>query len=164
MARNWRGNDIPPEELNHIKDSAHYGWPWIFADQQVDITREDPLGTTKAEFAKKTEPSSITFPAHSAPINFLFMNRASGFPADYLDDALLSFHGSWNKKKPDGYKVVRVKFENGQPTGYEDFLTGFLDVDKNTRFGRPAGLLVSPKGVVFVTDDENGVVYTVKHQ
>lgn len=157
----WRGDEIPPEELNKIMDSAHYGWPLIFADRQVDLTREDPPGSTKQEFAQKTEPSVLTFPAHSAPINLLFLNKANGFPQDYKDDALITLHGSWNKTNPDGYKIQRIRFEGGNPAGTEDFLTGFFNKETRSRFGRPAGLAVSSKGVVYVSDDANGVIYSI---
>ena len=156
----WRGDDIPPEELNMIKDSAHYGWPLVYADQQVDPTREDPPGTTKEAFAKTTEPSVLTFPAHSAPLAFLFLDKSS-FPQDYKDDALITWHGSWNKKDPDGYKVQRIIYEGGKPVRAEDFLTGFLNKQTRSRFGRPCGLVISQKGTVYISDDANGVIYSV---
>jgi glucose/arabinose dehydrogenase len=142
-------------------DSAHYGWPLVFADQQVDPTREDPPGTTKEAFAKTTQPSILTFPAHSAPINFLFLSKATGFPAAYRSDALITLHGSWNKTNPDGYKIQRIRFEGGNPVAAEDFLTGFFNKDTRSRFGRPTGLAISPKGVVYVSDDANGVIYSI---
>lgn len=157
----WRGDTIPGEELNKIIDGGNYGWPQVYGKQQVDETREDPLGTTKAAYAKTTQPAVLTFPAHSAPIDFKFLTNASGFPKEYKDDALVCWHGSWNRLQPEGYKVQRIKFENGNPTGAEDFFSGFLSKDGKTRFGRPAGLAVSTKGMVYISDDENGVIYSV---
>lgn len=159
----WRGDEIPPEELNNIKENAHYGWPLVYAKQQVDETREDPLGTTKAAFAKTTEPSVMEFPAHGAPINLKFFGDAAGIPAAYKNDALITWHGSWNRKKPDGYKVQRIKFDAaGKPIGVEDFVSGFLSADGNTRFGRPTGLAISKTGVIYISDDENGIIYSLK--
>lgn len=156
----WRGDEIPPEELNKIEQDGHYGWPQVYGKQVVDDTREDPLGTTKAAFAKTTKPAIMTFPAHSAPIDMKFMTKATSFPADYQQDALVCWHGSWNRKNPQGYKVQRVHYQNGQPTTVTDFFSGFLSADGATRFGRPAGLAVTPKGV-YISDDENGVIYYV---
>ena len=156
----WRGDTIPHEEVNKIMKDGDYGWPLVFEKQKVDITREDPLGTTKEAYARTTVPASLLLPAHSAAINFSFLNGAA-FPAAYANDALVSLHGSWNAKKPTGYMVKRVHFENGKPVSSDDFLTGMLSKDGKTRFGRPAGLLVSSKGVIYVSDDENGVVYSI---
>lgn len=157
----WRGDDLPPEELNRISDSANYGWPFVFGNRQPDETREDPVGVTKQEYAQKTEAPVLTLPAHSAPINLIFPGRSAGFPTEYKNDALISLHGSWNRKDPDGFKVVRVRFENGNPVAIEDFLTGFFNKSTRTRFGRPAGLAVSPDGKVYVSDDANGVIYCI---
>lgn len=157
----WRGEEIPPEELNKIVKDGHYGWPLVYGKQQVDQTREEPLGSTKQAFAQTTVGSTLEFPAHSAPINFRFLGNANTFPASYRQDALVSWHGSWNRKNPDGCKVQRIRFVNGQPTSAEDFLTGFMKKDGSSRFGRPAGLLVSSKGIVYVSDDENGVIYSI---
>lgn len=157
-----KGDDIPPEELNHIKRDGDYGWPLVYGKQTVDETREDPPGSTKTEYAKTTEPSVLEFPAHIAPIGFKFFGDAAGLPEAFRDDALVCWHGSWNKKQPDGFKVQRIIFENGKATGAEDFLTGFFDAGNRTRFGRPAGLAITTEGVVYISDDANGVIYCIK--
>ena len=157
----WRGDEIPPEELNKIEDGGDYGWPWVFAQQEVDPTREDPTGTTKDAYAKNTKPSIMTFSAHSAPIDFRFIGALPGFPSEFKNDALVAWHGSWNRKNPEGYKIQRIHFENGQPVSVHDFFSGFLSKDGKTRFGRPAGIIVAKSGKVFVSDDENGIIYCV---
>ncbi len=161
MGTDWRGDEIPPEELNRIVDGGHYGWPQVYGKQQVDVTREDPLGTTKEAFAKTTIPAVMTFPAHSAPIDFKFIGNIKGFPQEYKEDALVTWHGSWNRSKPEGYKVQRIHFVNGKPISVDDFFTGFLNNSNNTRFGRPVALAYSNKGDLYISDDENGVIYRV---
>ncbi len=157
----WRGDTMPHEELNRIVDGGDYGWPQVYDKQQVDETREDPLGGTKAAYAKTTVPAVMLFPAHSAPIDFKFLTKATGFPKDYQDDALVCWHGSWNAEPPVGFKVQRIIFKNGQPVGAEDFFSGFLSADGKSRFGRPAGMAISPKSVLYISDDANGVIYSV---
>lgn len=147
----WKGNNIPPEELNKIEQNGNYGWPYIYGKQHPDPTREDPPGITKEAYALTTKASVLDFPAHSAPINFKFLGN----------DALVSWHGSWNKEKPDGFKVQRIRFINGKPEKVEDFLTGFLKPDGSSRFGRPAGIAISDDGTIFISDDANGVIYRI---
>jgi glucose/arabinose dehydrogenase len=157
----WRGDEIPPEELNKIEDGGDYGWPWVFGKQVVDPTREDPSGTTKEAYAKTTKPSVMTFAAHSAPIDFRFVGNLPGFPAEYKSDALVAWHGSWNRKNPEGYKIQRIHYVNGQPVSVHDFFSGFLSKDGKTRFGRPAGIITAKTGKIYVSDDENGVIYCI---
>lgn len=153
-----KGDDWPPEELNKIAEGKNYGYPFAYGKKEVDETREDPAGNSKEMWVKTTEPSTMEFQAHSAPIAFQF------FPTGTTNsgDALVAWHGSWNRSKPVGFKVQRIQFENGVPVRAEDFLTGFLK--GKTRFGRPAGIAIMPSGTVYISDDANGVLYSVKQK
>ena len=151
-----KGEDWPPEELNRIAMGGDYGFPYVYERQKVDESREEPVGTTKEAYAKKTVPSVMEFPAHGAPIAFQFFGKTSkAFPGD----ALVAWHGSWNRKEPVGFKVEHIVFKEGTPVRSEDFLSGFYSA--NSRFGRPAGISITPEGAVFVSDDANGVLYCI---
>ena len=104
----------------------------------------------------------MEFPAHWAPINFKFLKDATDLPSAWQDDALVTWHGSWDKSIPGGFKVQHIVFENGKPVKAEDFLSGFLNSAARTRFGRPAGIAVTTDGTVYVTDDANGVLYAIE--
>lgn len=158
-----RGDDLPPEEVNRIRDGGHYGWPWVYGARVVDrLTPSDPPGRTKEAFAATTEPALLELPPHASPIQLRFYD-GTAFPAGYRGDAFVTLHGSWNRNPPNGYAVARVRFSDaGEPEGYELFMTGFL-FDGNTVFGRPAGLAVMPDGALLVGDDFNGVVYRVAY-
>lgn len=153
-----KGDDWPPEELNHIMEDKNYGYPFAYAKKEVDKTREDPAGNSKEKWAETTEPSVMEFQAHMAPIGFQFF--PSGTP--FSGDAIVNWHGSWNRSKPVGFKVQKVKFANGKPVAAEDFLTGFLK--GKARFGRPAGVAIASSGTVYISDDANGVIYSIKQK
>lgn len=161
----WRGDDVPPEELNRIIEGRHYGWPWCFGKMQVDqVISQKPENMTKEEFCAETEPSVLEYQAHSSPIQLVFYNGTQ-FPEEYRNDAFLTLRGSWNRRPAVGYKVVRILFdEAGQPTGFEDFLTGFLANNGTAFFARPAGLAVGKDGSLLVGDDTNGVIYRVSYR
>ena len=159
----WRGNDLPPEELNHLLDGKDYGWPYVYGKRVVDQVSDDPPGATKEEYAAKTEPAALTYQAHSAPIGMVFYT-GSQFPPDYKGDAFVAFHGSWNRDPPTGYKVARIHFENLRPVGFQDFVVGFLAADGKSQFGRPAGIAVAKDGALLFSDDSNGVIYRVTYR
>ncbi|GAA4339328.1 PQQ-dependent sugar dehydrogenase [Flaviaesturariibacter amylovorans] len=162
-----KGNKWPPEEANRIVRGGNYGFPFVYGKREVDRVKDDPPGDTKEEWAKSTEPSVYEFPAHMAPIDFKFFSNGVQAPAGYTGDGLVAWHGSWNRSKPVGFTVQRVHFENGVAVGASDFLTGFLRrgfplFRRRMRFGRPTGLFIAPSGVVFLSDDANGVIYAIK--
>ncbi|NMG08278.1 sorbosone dehydrogenase family protein [Brasilonema sp. UFV-L1] len=159
----WRGDQQPPEELNLIQQERHYGWPFCWGDRRPDLyLPANPDGMTKQEFCSKTEPPVLTYTAHSAPLDLLFYT-ASQFPQEYRNDAFVTMRGSWNRKPPAGYKLVRVRYQNGKPVAFEDFITGFLNAEGTAQFGRPVGLAIAPDGSLLFTDDTNGVIYRVSY-
>jgi glucose/arabinose dehydrogenase len=90
--------------------------------------------------------------------------EGSQFPADYKGDAFVALHGSWNRAKRTGYKVVRLLFKEGAPTGeYEDFLVGFVDNDASV-WGRPVGVAAARDGALLVADDGGGVIWRIAYQ
>lgn len=164
MGTDWRGDDIPPEELNRITEGSNYGWPYCFANRQIDpYVPGGPEGIPVEQYCAATVPPVLTYQAHNAPIGKVFYNAAQ-FPAEYRGDAFVALRGSWNRSPASGYKVVRVRFEKGQPVGFEDFLSGFLLEDGKAHFGRLAGVAVAGDGALLVSDDSNGVIYRVSYK
>lgn len=152
--RDWLGNDAPPDELNRITFGAHYGWPYCYGDRRPDPELDD------AAFCASSAPMALGFQAHSAPLGMAFYT-GDHFPAEYRHDAFVAFHGSWNRQPPTGYKVVRVRFKDGKPTGYEDFATGWLRGGRG--WGRPVDVAVAPDGALFVSDDFGGRIYRITY-
>jgi glucose/arabinose dehydrogenase len=110
--------------------------------------------------ARVTVPDVLIQP-HSAPLGITFY-EGGAFPQDYRGDGFVALHGSWNRGKPTGYKVVRLLMRDGKPTGaYEDFMTGFVLSD-HSLWGRPVGVATGKDGALYVSEDANGTVWRVR--
>lgn len=158
-----KGNDVPPEELNLIQSSSHYGWPYCYANKYADSTWSgEPQGSTKQEFCPRTVAPTLMFTAHSAPLQMAFYT-ADQFPTQYRNDAFVAMRGSWNRQPASGHRVVRIHFEDNKPVRIEDFMTGFLSADGNTYYGRPVGLVVAKDGSLLLSDDTNGMIYRIAY-
>jgi glucose/arabinose dehydrogenase len=156
----FRGDDLPPEELNRIVSGGNYGWPYCYGEREIDPIIQDPPGTTKEAYCAATLPSVLENQAHEAPIGMVFYD-GTAFGAEYSGDAFVALHGSWNRFPPTGFEVVRIRFDAGEPVAIEDFVSGFLIEGGNAQFGRPAGITVAPDGALIFSDDANGMIYRV---
>jgi glucose/arabinose dehydrogenase len=154
------GDNEPQEELNRIIEGGFYGWPYIYDDGKYNPFPR-PKDMTYAEYRDMTEFPALMYTAHAAPMAMVFY-QGTQFP-DYQGDAFVAFRGSWNRSTPAGYKVSRIRFEDGQPVAFEDFLSGFLVETNRAHFARPVGLTVTREGALLVSDDTNGVIYIVTH-
>jgi glucose/arabinose dehydrogenase len=157
--RDLLGDDLPPDYATAVTPGKFYGWPWYYIGDH-----EDPrLEGQRPDLAGKVTVPDVLLQPHSAPLGIAFYSGGA-FPAAYKGSAFVTLHGSWNRAKRTGYKVVRLLFENGRPTGeYEDFLIGFVEPN-DTVWGRPVGVTVTKDGALLVSDDEGGVVWRVVYR
>jgi glucose/arabinose dehydrogenase len=153
--RDWLGDNLPPEEINIVKEGKNYGWPQCYGNKIPD----PEYGSE--EFCKKTMPPVFEMQAHSAPLGLAFYT-GNMFPEEYRGDLFVAFHGSWNRSVPTGYKVVRVKIEDGKPASIEDFAAGWLRGQKAE--GRPVDVIVGLDGSLYISDDRAGMVYRISHR
>lgn len=161
----WLGDDEQSEELNQITGDARYGWPYVYDEDQFN-PHVEPLRTSLEAWAEMSEEPVGLYTAHSAPMQMDFYT-GSQFPAEFRNDAFVAMRGSWNRKPPSGYEVVRVRFNSaGEFEAFEPFVTGFLQPQPDGSFGffaRPVGLKQASDGSLLVGDDTNNVIYRVAH-
>jgi len=188
MGRDLLGDDLPPDEINLIKENAplmevgarDYGWPYCYGQNVPDPFGKDIPGS----LCIGKEPAFIDVPAHSAPLGLAFVSEdppGGGWPEEYWHDLIVAYHGSWNRSVPAGYKVVRHKLTPRQEKGYiyegvEDFITGFLvdaqsppdlsrgyPINVGSAYGRPVDIVIQPGGVMYLSDDKAGVIYKIEY-
>lgn len=156
--RDGLGPDTPFDYATEVEQGAFYGWPWYYIGSNPD----DRPFSDRLDLAEQVKVPDVLFQAHSAPLGITFYS-GDAFPEAYRDDAFVAMHGSWNRGKRTGYKVVRLHFENGEPTGaYEDFMTGFV-LSEDEVWGRPVGLAVGADGALLVSEDGSGSIWRVTH-
>jgi len=150
--RDLLGDDFPPCELNLVVEDGDYGWPVANGARVLD----PDLGVGFESRALASIPPAFDFPAHNAPLGIRFLRHA---PPGYENSALVGLHGSWNRTKKDGYKVVSLHWAPDGTIRSRDFLWGFLE-DEDV-IGRPVDAAETPDGAIFISDDYAGAVYRV---
>jgi glucose/arabinose dehydrogenase len=161
----WLGDNEQVEELNLLEHGKQYGWPYIFGANGVNPQDDPPGEISREDWARLSTAPALGYTPHAAPMQMQFYTGMQ-FPAEYRGDAFVAMHGSWNRRPPSGYEVVRVRFNHGAPVKFEPFLTGFLSgpPDHAVMSGRPFGLAVGADGALFVGDDLNGIIYRVEYR
>ena len=161
MGRDLLGDDVPPDELNIIREGGNYGWAVCYGKNVHDTNYDKNTYIRNPCMEPFEVPSHIDIPAHSAPLGLVFVPE-EGWPEEWWYDALVAYHGSWNRSVPTGYKIVRIPLDaQGNSEGpAQDFMTGFMTED-GTVIGRPVDILIEPGGSMYVSDDRAGVIYRV---
>jgi glucose/arabinose dehydrogenase len=158
--RDLIGNDLVPDYVTSVKQGAFYGWPYSYIGPNEDPRRKGE----QPELVKKTVVPDVLVQAHSALLGLVFY-QGKMFPQEYQGDAFVALHGSWNRDKRTGYKIIRIRFNNGKPVGgYDDFITGWmLGEDRPEVWGRPVGLLTLKDGSLLITDDGANKIWRVSY-
>jgi glucose/arabinose dehydrogenase len=159
-------DDHPPDEFIQVKEGANYGWP--FANPNPDT----PNGLDNMPFAPNYQtnpdwskyPESLFtridkgIPAHSAPLGMAFL-LGSKIPEPFRDGIAIALHGSINRSRKTGYKVIFFPWQGGRPGGQIDLVTGWLDDQSQSEWGRPVDVKPANDGSLLISDDASGTIY-----
>ncbi len=162
--RDLLGDDVPSDELDHIpagtSGAPRFGFPYCHQGDVPDP--EFGRGHPCSQFV----PPSALLGAHVASLGMRFYRPAAdateAFPTAYRRGAFIAEHGSWNRSKKSGYRVVHVTIDGTRVTGQEVFAEGWLRGD-DTAWGRPADVLPLPDGSLLVSDDAAGAIYRIRY-
>ena len=158
--RDGLGDDLVPDYITRVVPGGFYGWPWFYMGDHEDPRKKG----MHPELADKVLTPDVPVQSHSASLNLIFYT-GSQFPAEYQGDAFAAFHGSWNRNKRTGYKIVRVPIDkdSGKPRGgYEDFVPGFVKPDGDV-WGRPVGVTVAKDGSLLFSEDAEEIIWRVSY-
>jgi glucose/arabinose dehydrogenase len=142
--------DNPAEELNFLGDvsvpnTKWYGYPVCFTVWDPSVIRDKTFQVGEqfmiqpnssfndATCAQRSTPPRLSFQAHSAPLDASFDNTNTNL--------YVSFHGSWNRPTPTGFKLVAVRFQRGsngqlEPVAPANSGNGYIDIWWNTDSSR----------------------------
>lgn len=158
-------DDHPPDEFIHVRDGANYGWPFANPnpDNGMDRMPFDPDYDTNRDWSQFPESSFSRIdkgiPAHSAPLGFSFL-QATKVPIPYRNGAVVALHGSWNRTRKTGYKIVFFPWlAGGEPGAQMDLVTGWLDEQTQRVWGRPVDIVPDLEGNLLISDDASGTIY-----
>jgi glucose/arabinose dehydrogenase len=153
--RDGLGDETPPDYLTSVQDGGFYGWPYCYWDRVVD----DRVPQDAAMVGKALTPD-YALGGHTASLGLCWVPEGTlpGFP----EGMAIGQHGSWNRSKLSGYKLIFVPFANGRPVGpARDILSGFLSPDEKKSYGRPVGVTLGPDKSLLMADDVGDVIWRV---
>jgi sugar lactone lactonase YvrE len=141
-----------------VRQDAFYGWPYSYFGRNQDPRQ---VGKRPDLVAAAVKPD-YALGAHTASLGLVFY-RGSAFPTPYRSGAYIGQHGSWNRSRLGGYRVMFVPFTDGRPSGpAQEFLGGFIaDSGRSEVYGRPLGVALLPDGSLIVADDPANRIWRV---
>ena len=156
--RDWMGDDSPEDELNRLsRPGQFFGFPFCHAN-----------GVPDRDVRKAGACDGVTMPVttmgpHAAAMGIHFYTGTM-FPPEYRNVAFVARKGSWNRTKKFGFDVVTVRADaSGGNPRITPFVTGFLDAQRDTFWGRPAYFLQLPDGSLLLSDEQMGAIYRISY-
>jgi glucose/arabinose dehydrogenase len=153
------GDDIPAGELNRAtKAGQFFGYPYICGN-----TRITENGYDKDPLPAGTVAPQVLMDAHAADLGMTFYSGKQ-FPAKYQGGIFNAQHGSWNRTKPIGARIMYTSLKaDGNADKTEVFADGWLDDETGQYRGRPVDVAMMKDGSLLISDDYAGAIYRVTY-
>jgi len=154
--RDGLGDETPPDYLTSVRDGGFYGWPYCYWGQTVD----DRVPQDAAMVARAITPD-YALGGHTASLGLCRV--PAGTLPGFGEGMAIGQHGSWNRSKLSGYKLVFIPFASGKPSGPpRDILSDFLAPDEKVSYGRPVGVTLGhDRKSLLMADDVGHVIFRV---
>lgn len=109
--RDELGDDLVPDYITSVKRDGFYGWPYSYFGSIPDPRMKGQ----RKDLVEKAIVPDVPVGSHTASLGLAFYTKEK-FPAKYKNGAFVGQHGSWNRSKISGYKVLFVPFKDGKPS------------------------------------------------
>jgi glucose/arabinose dehydrogenase len=152
------GDDQPPGELNRATQMGqNFGFPHYGGGAVRTVEyKDDPVPSGVV-------PPQAEMTPHAADLGLTFYSGQM-FPEQYRGGLFSAQHGSWNRTKPVG---ARVMFTPMKPDGTagepQVFAEGWL-TENGEYLGRPVDVAVLLDGSLLVSDDTAGAIYRISYE
>jgi glucose/arabinose dehydrogenase len=156
--RDMLGDDLPPDYVTALRPGGFYGWPWFYTGLHPD----PHYPKARPDLASAVITPDILLAPHSAPLGLLFSQNAA-LPPPWRGALFVALHGSWNRSRRTGYKVIAIprRADGSFANAYFDFLTGFVR-DEAHVCGRPVGLAEDARGDLWLSEDGNSTLWRIR--
>ena len=153
------GDDTPPGELNRAtKAGQNFGYPYVCGHVRI---KEN--GYDKDPLPKDVVYPQVEMAPHAADLGMAFYTGKQ-FPAKYRGGIFDAQHGSWNRTKPVGARIMFTPLKaDGTADKTEVFADGWLDSETGAYRGRPVDVAVWKDGSLLVSDDFAGAIYRISY-
>ncbi|MBF9234398.1 PQQ-dependent sugar dehydrogenase [Microvirga alba] len=152
------GDDQPPGELNRATQMGQdFGFPYYGGGTVRTLEyKEDPVP------AGVVGPQAEMAP-HAADLGMMFYTGKM-FPQAYQGGIFSAQHGSWNRTKPIGARVMFTPLKPDGTAGKPQvFAEGWL-TENGEYLGRPVDVAMLPDGSLLVSDDTAGAIYRISYE
>ena len=152
------GDDQPPGELNRIANAGqNFGFPYYGGGTVRTVEyKDDPVPAGVIGPQAEMDP-------HAADLGMMFYTGRM-FPQTYQGGIFSAQHGSWNRTKPVGARIMFTPLKSdGTADKPQVFAEGWL-TENGEYLGRPVDVAMLPDGSLVVSDDTAGAIYRISYE
>ena len=152
------GDDQPPGEVNRATQAGQdFGFPTYGGGAVRTVEYKDDPAPSGAV------PPQAEMAPHAADLGMAFYT-GKAFPQTYQGGFFSAQHGSWNRTKPVGARVMFTPLKpDGTAAEPQVFAEGWL-TENGEYLGRPVDVAALPDGSLLVSDDTAGAIYRIAYE
>jgi glucose/arabinose dehydrogenase len=159
--------DKPWDELNTItKPNENFGFPFCYG-YGTNLTTGGPDPIFNNGTCAGYTGAALELGPHVAPLGLSFLSDKM-FPSKLNNQIVIAEHGSWNRPPGEltGYQVVLVFLDQTgtKAEAQQPLVSGWLEANGATRWGRPVDVFPIDDGSLLVSDDFGNSIFRITYE